>query len=215
MGCFSPFKQAYGCLVKNKAWLSFNYIDKFDFLQAYPEAHTGTFKADTIKNSFTAAGLVPLNPERVLKQLNIHLKTPIPPYSWSTNSASKTPYNLKQLDKQASTIKRLISQNTGSPQSPTKSALNQLIKGCELAMNSGILLAQENQDLQAAYKKKQQGSRQSRWQMVCTEGLSIQEGQDLIEHNSEAVEAYSACFNGDSALKTCTTTVQWLPYYWA
>jgi hypothetical protein len=25
--------------------------------------------------------------------------------------------------------------------------------------------------------------------MVCTEGLSIQEGQDLIEHSNEAVEA--------------------------
>ena len=55
-------------------------------------------------------------------------------------------------------------------------------------MNSGILLAQENQDLRAAHEKKQQGSRRSRRQMVCTEGLSIQEGQDLIEHSNEAVE---------------------------
>ena len=188
VGCFSPLKRAYGRLVENKARLGFNHIDKFDFLDAYPEARTETFKANTIKNSFEAAGLVPLNPGRVLEQLNIHLKTPTPPCSQSTNSAPKTPYNLKQLDKQASTIKRLISQNTGSPQSPTKSALNQLIKGCELAMNSGILLAQENQDLRAAHEKKQQGSRRSRRQMVCTEGLSIQEGQDLIEHSNEAVE---------------------------
>ena len=202
VGCFSPLKRAYGRLVENKARLGFNHIDKFDFLQAYPEARTGTFKADTIKNSFAAAGLVPLNPERVLEQLNIHLKTPTPPCSRSTNSAPKTPYNLKQLDKQASTIKRLISQNTGSPQSPTKSALNQLIKGCELAMNSGILLAQENQDLRAAHEKKQQGSRRSRRQMVCTEGLSIQEGQDLIEHNSEAVEASTTAPTQPASMET-------------
>ena len=188
VGCFSPLKRAYGRLVENKARLGFNHIDKFDFLDAYPEARTETFKANTIKNSFEAAGLVPLNPGRVLEQLNIHLKTPTPPCSRSTNSAPKTPHNLKQLDKQASTIKRLISQNTASPQSPTKCALNQLIKGCKLAMNSGILLAQENQDLRAAHEKKQQGSRRSRQQMVCTEGLSIQEGQDLIEHSNEAVE---------------------------
>ena len=162
VGCFSPLKRAYGRLVENKARLGFNHIDKFDFLDAYPEARAETFKANTIKNSFEAAGLVPLNPGRVLEQLNIHLKTPTPPCSRSTNSAPKTPHNLKQLDKQASTIKRLISQNTASPQSPTKCALNQLIKGCELAMNSGILLAQENQDLRAAHEKKRQGSRRSR-----------------------------------------------------
>ena len=94
VGCFSPLKQAYGCLVENKAWLGFNHIDKFDFLKAYPEAHTKTFKANTIKNSFEAAGLVPLNPGRVLEQLNIYLKTPTPPCSQSTNSAPKGPKHL-------------------------------------------------------------------------------------------------------------------------
>ena len=66
VGCFSPLKRAYGRLVENKARLGFNHIDKFDFLDAYPEACTETFKANTIKNSFEAAGLVPLNPGRVL-----------------------------------------------------------------------------------------------------------------------------------------------------
>ena len=42
-----------------------------------------------------------------------------------------------------------VSQNIGRPQSPAKSALSQLIKGCKQAMNSGILRVQ----------KKQQGSR--------------------------------------------------------
>ena len=147
VGCFSPLKRAYGRLVENKARLGFNHIDKFDFLEAYPEARTEAFKADTIKNSFSAAGLVPFNPERVLGQLNIQLKTPTPPGSRSTNSAPKTPHNLKQLEKQASTIKTLLRHRTQSPSSPTKTALNQLIKGCEIAINGGVLLAKENQDL--------------------------------------------------------------------
>ena len=93
-------KHAYGHLVENKARLGFNHIDKFDFLEAYPLAHAGTFKADTIKNSFAAAGLLPFNPDKVLEQLNIQLRTPTPPDSQSTNSAPKTPYNCKQLEKQ-------------------------------------------------------------------------------------------------------------------
>ena len=69
-------------------------------------------------------------------------------------------------------------------------------------MNSGILLAQENQDLRAAHEKKQQGSRRSRRQMVCTEGLSIQEGQDLIEHNSEVVEASTTAPTQPASMET-------------
>ena len=39
VGCFSPLKRAYGCLVENKAQLGSNHIDKFDFLEAYTQAH--------------------------------------------------------------------------------------------------------------------------------------------------------------------------------
>jgi hypothetical protein len=61
--------------------LSSNYIDKFDFLKAYPQAHTAIFSADNIKSGFSATGLIPLNPDQVLSQLNIQLKTPTPPDS--------------------------------------------------------------------------------------------------------------------------------------
>ena len=137
VGCFSPLKRAYGRLVENKARLGFNHIDKLDFLEAYPQARVTAFKVESIKNSFAATGLLPFNPERVLGQLNIQLKTPTPPGSRSTNSMPKTPHNLKQLEKQASTIKKLLRNRTQSPSSPTKSALDQLIKGCEIAMNGG------------------------------------------------------------------------------
>ncbi|ODM14985.1 hypothetical protein SI65_09480 [Aspergillus cristatus] len=107
VGCFTPLKQAYGSLVENKARHNFNHIDKLDFLEAYPQARSEVLKPETIKNSFAASGLVPFDPERVLEKLNIQLKTPTPPGSQSTDSAPKTPHNLKQLQKQASTIKKL------------------------------------------------------------------------------------------------------------
>lgn len=203
VGCFAPLKRAYGRLVENKMRLGFNHIDKFDFLEAYLQAHTEVFRPDTIKNGFAATGLIPFNPERVLGQLNIQLKTPTPPGSRSTDSAPKTPYNLNQLQKQASTIKKLLRHRTQSPPSPTNTALNQLIKGCEIAMNSAILLAKENQDLRAAHEKQRQKGKRSNRQIAHTEGLSIQEAQELIQHKNETQETQGAL-----PVESASSTVQ-------
>jgi hypothetical protein len=46
-------------------WLGFNFIDKHDFLIAFPAARTIAYKAENIRNGFIATGLVPLNPDRV------------------------------------------------------------------------------------------------------------------------------------------------------
>jgi len=189
VGCFSPLKRAYGRLVENKARRQFNHIDKFDFLEAYPQAHTEAFTTENIKNSFAASGLVPFNPETVLGRLNIQLKTSTPPGSQSTNSAPKTPHNLRQLEKQASTIKKLLRQRTQSPSSPTKSALNQLVKGCEMAMNSAIILTKENRDLRAAHEKQTQKRKRSKRQINHAGGLSIQEGIELMQQRNGDQEA--------------------------
>ena len=58
-----------------------NYIDKLDFLEVYPLSRIKTFKSETIKNSFGAAGLVPFSLERVILKLDIRLRTLTPPPS--------------------------------------------------------------------------------------------------------------------------------------
>jgi hypothetical protein len=67
----------------------------------------------------------------------------MPPGSQLTNSAPKMPHNLKQLEKQVPMLKWLLRAHMWNP-SPTKAALDQLIKGCKMAFNKGALLAQEN-----------------------------------------------------------------------
>jgi hypothetical protein len=42
--------------------LSINYINKLNFLAAYPQARINIFKIDNIKYSFTVASLVLFNP---------------------------------------------------------------------------------------------------------------------------------------------------------
>jgi hypothetical protein len=51
--------------------LGFNYIDKIDFLTAFPEARTMAYKAETIQNGFAATGLIPFDPNRVYQQLTV------------------------------------------------------------------------------------------------------------------------------------------------
>ena len=188
VACFSPLKRAYHRLVEEKTRLGFNHIDKFDFLEAYPYARNEAFKSETICNGFSATGLVPYNPERVLSQLSIRLATPTPAPSQSTNSLPKTPHNIRQLNKQASTIKKLIEDPTHDSSNSTEDALNWLIKGCELVMSNAILLAKENSDLRAAHDKAQLKRKRSHRQIATAEGLSVQEARVLRQGGNRQSE---------------------------
>lgn len=132
IGCFAVLKRSYGGLVDQKMRLGINYIDKLDFLAAYPQACIDAFKADTINNSFQVAGLVPFNPQPVLSNLNIRLRMPTPPASRDSESSTFYPHTLANVDellKQASSIKTFLKQRSNSPPSPSQTTLNQLIKG--------------------------------------------------------------------------------------
>ena len=189
VGCFAPLKRAYGRLGENQMRLGINHLDKHDFLAAYPQAHLEAFKARTIQNSFAAAGLVPYNPEQVLGQLNIRLKTPTPPGSQSSEWEPHTPYNSHQLARQASSIKTLLGRRTNSPESPTNAMFNQVIKSCEIVWHHNGILAKENSDLHAANEKQKQKRSRSKRQITREEGLTIQEGRGLVAQSEQPAEA--------------------------
>jgi hypothetical protein len=130
VGCFGPLKRAYGGLVESKMRLGFNHIDKLDFLKAYPTARREVFKAQTIENSFAAAGILPLDPQRVLDKLNISLSTPTPPPSRGGHSTSSstlaTPHTVRQLQRQASSVRKLLKRGSQRPSSPSKTPFNRL-----------------------------------------------------------------------------------------
>lgn len=176
--CFAVLKRLYSRLIESQTRLGHNHIDKLDFLESYILARQEAFKTDIIQSSFASAGLVPINAERVLSKLNISL-TPTPPASRPSSRSSvftpKTPYTAKQLAKQASLIKRLLRQRSTTPGSPTNRVLDQLIKGCHLALQSGILLAEENRVLRKFNEKKRQKRTRSNRQIERQEGLTVAE----------------------------------------
>jgi hypothetical protein len=161
-----------------------NHIDKQDFLEAYYTARTETMNQSNIHSSFAATGVVPYDPEQVLAKLNTQLQTPTPPPATALDQGPwipETPRNTAQLELQSKAIKDYIKRRTKSPPSPTDLALNQLVKGCQMAMNSAVLLAEENRQLRAE-NAKQKKKRAKRRSYIATGGvLTVQEGLELSQ----------------------------------
>ena len=149
-------KRSYSRLVEMKMQTGINYINKLEFLEVYPSVRIEAFKSETIKNSFSAAGLIPFSPDRVLSKLNICLRTPTPPppLAGVVNQAEILPQ--KHILRRKNYVDRLhqsklyFEQDLEVPLSPSDRALNQLIKGFRLTMQGAILLAKENKELRAA-----------------------------------------------------------------
>jgi hypothetical protein len=187
--CFAVLKCSYGHLIENQMRLGINHINKVDFLSIYRRAHSEAFKDSNIRSGFMATGLVPYNPHCVLSTLQVQFKTPTPPASSPLNWVPETPQNIIALQKQSDTIKALLKQRTRSPSTPTNEALNQLVKGCQLAMHSAAILARENQELRAANEKQLKNRKKSKKQLPYTGSLTVEEGAQLLQAAQVAEEA--------------------------
>jgi hypothetical protein len=130
----------------------FYYIDKHDFLEAYPDDRKEVFILENIQSGFRVTRIVPYDPREVLKGFNYKLSTSTPPPSRGASTASSTlatPYIVRQLRKKASSLKKMLARRLNSPYSPSKHALDELIKGCELVIYNTIFTLKELHDLRA------------------------------------------------------------------
>jgi hypothetical protein len=192
VGCFAVLKRAYGCFISDLARVGYNHIDKFDFLDNYQHARLEAFQPNTIQNSFMATGINPVDAERVLSKLNISLRASTPsnnrPSSRSSQFTPKTPRTVAQLYKQASSLKQLLKQQSNSPPTPSKILLDQIIKGHMIALHHTALLAQDNANLRIANEKKRKKRDRSKRHIPCGEGLTVEEGLQLVEQLNQSVE---------------------------
>jgi DDE superfamily endonuclease len=192
IGCFSVLKRAYSRFISDLARVAYNHIDKFDFLADYQQARIKAFQPSIIQSSFATAGLVPINPERVLTKLNISLRTPSPPSSRLSSKSSEfnpeTPKTIVQLQKQVSIYKELLKQRSNSPPSPSKTILDRIVKGHTRLLHDTALLLQDNANLRAANEKKRQKRRRSNRRIAHEGGLSVEEGLQLVQQLNQLVE---------------------------
>lgn len=188
VGCFSPLKTIYGSLVQQKVLGGVHHIDKVDFLTLYIQARARALSASNIRGGFAGAGLQPLDPDRVLRRLQIRVdglvdssvagpvacRTPSPLRS---PQPSKTPYNLRELRSHASQLhQRRPPQN-----SPVSQAIGQLVKGYEVALNNAVLLAEEIRLLREENQRRRQKKEQRRRQLATGGNLTGGEGLARIE----------------------------------
>jgi hypothetical protein len=156
-------------------------VDKDDFLEFYLQARTATYSSSTIQSGFRATGLVPFNPDEVLSRLHVQLQTPSPPRPIQARAqapspwAPETPHNIAELELQTKAVQGLIRYRTHSPPSPTVQAVNQLIKGCQMAMHNAVILAAENKKLRAANERIKRKRQKKKSYVGRGEVLSAQE----------------------------------------
>ncbi|CEL10571.1 hypothetical protein ASPCAL13688 [Aspergillus calidoustus] len=189
VGCFGPLKRAYGGLVEAKMRLGYNYINKLDFLKAYPAARQQVFSIENIQSGFHAAGIQPHDPSQVLDKFNYTVHTPTPPGSrggaLTSSSTLATPYTVHQLHKKVSSVKKMLARGRQTSFSPSKQALDELIKGCEMAIYNTAMTLKELNDLRAESQIQQQKKGRSKRQMSPIAGLQVQEARDLITLRNE------------------------------
>jgi hypothetical protein len=74
----------------------------------------------------------------------------------------------------------MLSKRSQSPSSPSKRALDERIKGCELAIYNAAFTLKELNDLRAESQVQALKKSRSKRQMVPVQGLQVQEARDLI-----------------------------------
>ena len=144
---------------------------------------------NNIKARFAAIGLVLYDLNRVLSNLHIGTGNTTPPQSdLQTNWTPETPQNITTLQMQAHAVTQSLNRGSHSPPSSAERAIAQLVKGCQMAMHSALILAHENERLMAANKKQKQ-KRAKKRAFIATGGiLTVAEGLHLTEQVHRAME---------------------------
>lgn len=205
VACFGPLKTAYGRLVQDLARRGIFHIDKADFLAMYRQARQTVHLEQNIISGFRATGLIPFNPDRVL---DILVKTPTPPSTShgqlvSSPWISETPKNLVELAKQTQLVQTTLERISQSPTEP----LAKVVRGCQLAMAGAVLYEQRIKELEATIDHLQKKKVQSRTQLQHGGVLEVQEAQNLIIAQEQAIQEDIAQGVGQGrsrALPTCS-----------
>jgi hypothetical protein len=206
VSCFSPLKRSYGKEVQELVRQGIHHIDKEDFLAIYLKVQPLVFTEQNIKSGFKATGVIPYDPQRVLLSLTV-TRTPSPPGTADGQApqwTSETPRTIHQLEKQAQLVRDLIQRQS---QSPTSQAVNQLVKGCQIALHSAVILTKEVSVLRTANKRRKK-KQEHRRRFIAQGGvLQAQQGQDLtqvLENGEQEANQREASVVRQRAPPTCS-----------
>src|SRR5436305_4301491 len=90
IGIFSPLKEYLSQAVQKYVNTRVATLQKVEWLESYISARKKTFRSDNVFGSWKGAGLLPFNPKKVLRRIEI---TPSPENSPPSMTATTTPYD--------------------------------------------------------------------------------------------------------------------------
>ena len=149
VGVFGPLKIAYREQVEQLYRGGANTINKAHFPLLYARARHAAFTTRNIRSSWSTAGLVPFNPERVLRDIkkskaadDVIMQTIDAPVALAMQSDGllRTPVTTDGL----TTLRTKIEKDLGYDH-PSKASLTKLVHAAEKAFADRSLLLDENQ----------------------------------------------------------------------
>jgi len=179
VGCFSPLKKAYGTEISALAATRVTKVDKPAFLQAYKKAYFKVFQRENIQSSFRGAGLVPFNPQVVLSQLDVKLRTPTPPAPEATPWESRTPNNMHELGAQWALVRKQIEKRHSSSPTERLAQLDSLVKGASMMAHGAVLIRDELSALKKATEAANKQKARKRKYIQNQGTLMIREGSQI------------------------------------
>jgi hypothetical protein len=87
------------------------YINKEGFLPAFRDAFFDVFTYSNCKKAFEAAGLVPIDAQRVLDRVDVRLRTPLLVLQSESLWESRTPSNTHEFGSQSRLVGNSIVQD--------------------------------------------------------------------------------------------------------
>jgi hypothetical protein len=183
VGCFSVLKRAYGKEIEKMMRDHITHITKPDFFIAFHAAFHTAFSPENVRGGFRGAGLVPLDPQKVISQLDIKLRTPTPttpPLALADSWVSKTPSNANETFMQSTLIKDRISRHQSSSPTSILGAIDQITKGTVTVMHKMVLMEARVRELETANAALSKRRRTKRSRIQTGGPLTMDAATDIL-----------------------------------
>lgn len=163
--CFQPLKHYHRKAIDQALRLGIFNFNRLEFIAAFQEMRTQAFKTSTVQQSFAATGLIPFDPDRVVKPLEERQRReqsespqPSTPRTVSTDSTWPTPekpYEFRHYAEYLEDCVELENQQTNR-------RLRRFVKGAVAKSISGLEaeeMLRNHKKAAADHAKRQDGSR--------------------------------------------------------
>jgi hypothetical protein len=131
---------------------------------------------------------VPLDSGVVLSKLEIKPRTPSPPLPTAPWNP-KTPKTAQEIEAQSTLIINRIRTHASSSPTPLVELMQQFYRGVEIVVHSATLIAQHNEQLQAANTAASERKSRKRKRIQKGGTLTQEEAEDIVAQREALAEA--------------------------